>query len=161
VLDLGTGSGAIALAIKQSRTDARVTASDSSFAALAVARSNAARLNLDVRFVESRWFERLQGETFAAVVSNPPYVRSVDIKGALTFEPRLALDGGADGLEAYSVLFAETSGHLRAGGALLVEHGADQRPELVALAARHGWRVAAAHDDLAGRPRVLVLRVAA
>jgi len=157
VLDVGTGSGAVALAVKQARRDARVTASDSSAAALAVAGGNAVRLGLDVRFVESRWFESLGGETFDAVVSNPPYVRSADVTGALAFEPRLALDGGADGLDAYRTLFAEARRHLNAGGALLVEHGADQRAELAALAALHGWRVSAAHDDLAGKPRVLVL----
>jgi release factor glutamine methyltransferase len=159
VLDLGTGSGAIALAIKRARSDALVTATDRSAAALAVALSNAARLALDVRFVESHWFEKLGGATFDVIVSNPPYVRSADVTGALAFEPRLALDGGADGLEAYRALLADAAAHLSPRrGLLLVEHGADQRPELVALAEGHGWRVAAAHDDLAGRPRVLELR---
>ena len=158
VLDVGTGSGAIALAIKRARGKAVVTATDQSAAALDVARANAARLGLDVRFVESHWFEALGGEAFDVIVSNPPYVRSADVTGALAFEPRLALDGGADGLDAYRVLFAGAAAHLAARrGLLLVEHGADQRPELVALAEAHGWRVASAHDDLAGRPRVLEL----
>ncbi len=158
VLDVGTGSGAIALAIKRARRDALVTATDRSPAALAVAHRNAGRLALDVRFVDSRWFEGLGGETFDVIVSNPPYVRSADVIGALAFEPRLALDGGADGLDAYRVLFAEAATHLAPRrGVLLVEHGADQRAEVVALAQVHGWRVAAAHDDLAGRPRVLEL----
>lgn len=158
VLDVGTGSGAIALAIKRARGDAVVTATDQSAAALAVACANAARLALDVRFVESRWFEALGGETFDVIVSNPPYVRSAEVTGALAFEPRLALDGGADGLDAYRVLLAATGTHLAPRrGVLLVEHGADQRPQLVALAQAHGWRVAAAHADLAGRPRVLEL----
>jgi release factor glutamine methyltransferase len=157
ILDAGTGSGAIALSLKRERSDALVTATDRSAPALTVARRNATRLALDVRFVESHWFERLGGETFDVVVSNPPYVRSAEVQGALAFEPRLALDGGADGLDAYRVLFAEAPGHLNAGGALLVEHGAEQRAELVALAAANGWRVAAAHEDLAGRPRVLEL----
>jgi release factor glutamine methyltransferase len=158
VLDVGTGSGAIALAIKRARGDAVVTATDQSAAALAVARANAARLTLDVRFVESRWFEALGGEMFDVIVSNPPYVRTADVTGALAFEPRLALDGGADGLDAYRDLFAAAATHLDPRrGMLLVEHGAEQRSELVALAQAHGWRVAAAHDDLAGRPRVLEL----
>ena len=158
VLDVGTGSGAIALAIKRARGDAAVTATDQSAAALVVARANAARLALDVRLVESRWFEALLGEAFDVIVSNPPYVRSSDVTGALAFEPRLALDGGADGLDAYRALFVAAATHLDPRrGRLLVEHGAEQRPELVALAEAHGWRVAAAHDDLAGRPRVLEL----
>jgi release factor glutamine methyltransferase len=158
ILDVGTGSGAIALALKRERPDARVTGTDASAAALAVARGNATRLGLDVRFVQSHWFETLGCETFELIVSNPPYVRSAEVKGALEFEPRLALDGGADGLAAYRVLFADARRCLAADGALLVEHGADQRAELVALAEVNGWRVAAAHDDLAGRPRVLDLR---
>ena len=95
---------------------------------------------------------------FDIVIGNPPYVRSADVTGALAFEPRVALDGGVDGLDAYRVLFAAAPAHLTAGGALLIEHGAEQRAELVALAAASGWRVAAAHDDLAGRPRVLELK---
>jgi release factor glutamine methyltransferase len=160
VLDVGTGSGAIALAVKRERREARVTAADRSAAALTVARANAAHLMLDVRFVESDWFEKFGGETFDLIVSNPPYVRSADVVGPLAFEPRLALDGGADGLDAYRALFSGAAEHLVARrGVLLVEHGADQRPELIALAARCGWRVAAAHDDLAGKPRVLELAV--
>jgi release factor glutamine methyltransferase len=158
VLDLGTGSGAIALAIKRARSDALVTATDRSAAALAIAGRNAARVALDVRFIESHWFEKLGGETFDVIVSNPPYVRSAEITGGLAFEPRLALDGGADGLDAYRALLADAAAHLSPRrGVLLIEHGADQRAELIALAHVHHWRVAAAHDDLAGRPRVLEL----
>jgi release factor glutamine methyltransferase len=158
VLDVGTGSGAIALAVKQARPDARVTATDLSAAALAVARGNAARLALDVRFVESRWFEALGTDTFDAIASNPPYVRSAEVLGALTLEPRLALDGGADGFGAYRALLRGAARHLNARGALLLEHGHDQRADLVRLAGAGGWRALAAHDDLAGRPRVLALQ---
>jgi release factor glutamine methyltransferase len=161
VLDVGTGSGAIALAIKHNFPNARVTGLDVSPAALERARANEnlllGTLSPAVRWVASRWFEALSAESFDLIVSNPPYVRTGEVVGPLTFEPRLALDGGADGLVAYRVLFAEAANRLNAGGALLVEHGVDQRPDLVALAAAHGWRVAAAHDDLAGRPRVLEL----
>lgn len=161
VLDAGTGSGAIALAIKHSRRDVRMTGLDVSLDALEQARVNESlvmsTLDSTVRWIVSRWFEALAGERFDLIVSNPPYVRTAEIVGSLRFEPRLALDGGADGLAAYRVLFAEAPEHLNAGGALLVEHGSYQRPELVALAQVHGWRVAAARDDLAGRPRVLEL----
>ena len=161
VLDVGTGSGAIALAIKHSRRDVRMTGLDVSPDALEQARLNESlvmsTLDSTVRWMVSRWFEALAAERFDLIVSNPPYVRTAEIVGSLTFEPRLALDGGADGLAAYRVLFEEASTHLNDGGALLVEHGSNQRPELVALAQAHGWRVAAARDDLAGRPRVLEL----
>jgi release factor glutamine methyltransferase len=157
VLDVGTGSGAISLAVKHAVPAALVTGADMSAAALAVARANGVRLALDVRWVESAWLTAFGDERFDIIVSNPPYVRSADVRGALAHEPSLALDGGADGLDAYRVLFAEAADYLTPGGALLVEHGADQRPDLVALAAVHGWRVAAARDDLAGRPRVLEL----
>jgi release factor glutamine methyltransferase len=161
VLDVGTGSGAIALAIKHGRRDVRMTALDVSAEALEQARLNEELImstpDARVRWVQSRWFDSLADERFDLIVSNPPYVRTGEIVGSLKFEPRLALDGGGDGLEAYRVLFAEAWQHLKAGGALLVEHGADQRPELVTLAEANGWRVAAARDDLAGHPRVLEL----
>jgi release factor glutamine methyltransferase len=161
VLDVGTGSGAIALAIKHSRRDVHMTGLDVSPDAIEQARVNEGLVmgtpDATVRWVVSRWFEALSAECFDLIVSNPPYVRTAEIVGSLTFEPRLALDGGADGLAAYRVLFTEAGNRLNVGGGLLVEHGAEQRPALVALAAAHGWRVVAAHDDLAGRPRVLEL----
>jgi release factor glutamine methyltransferase len=161
VLDVGTGSGAIALAMKHSRREIQMTASDVSREALEQARLNEGvtmgTVYSPVRWVESRWFEAFRGETFDLIVSNPPYVRTAEIVGPLTFEPRVALDGGADGLDAYRALFAAAPERLNASGALLVEHGAEQRAALVALAAAHGWHVAAARDDLAGQPRVLEL----
>ena len=161
VLDVGTGSGVIALAVKYSCRDVQMTALDVSPGAIEQAQVNESFVlempEPAVRWVVSRWFDAIPAERFDLIVSNPPYVRTADIVGGLTFEPRLALDGGADGLDAYRVLFAEASKHLNAGGALLVEHGAEQRPALVELAAQHDWRVAAARDDLAGRPRVLEL----
>jgi release factor glutamine methyltransferase len=157
VVDLGTGSGAIALAVKQSRRDAIVTAVDSSAAALAVARGNGARLGLDVRWLQSDWFAALGNETFDVVASNPPYVRSADVVGDLVHEPRQALDGGADGLDAYRAILAAAPAHLNEGGVVVLEHGYDQREVLAPLAAQFGFAVQAAHDDLAGRARVLVL----
>jgi release factor glutamine methyltransferase len=157
VVDLGTGSGAIALAVKQSRRDAVVTAIDSSAAALVVARGNGARLGLDVRWLQSDWFAALGNERFDVVASNPPYVRSADVVGDLIHEPRQALDGGADGLDAYRAIFAAAPARLNEGGLVVLEHGFDQREALVALAAQFRFAVQAAHDDLAGYPRVLVL----
>jgi len=158
VLDLGTGSGAIALAIKRERPVVSVTGADVSAAALIVARSNAQRLALDVRFVESSWFDALARERFDLVVCNPPYVASEDRAfEALGYEPRLALDGGADGLDALSVAIGRAREHLNERGLLLLEHGHDQRAALVDLAGTLGWRVVAMHSDLAGHTRVLGL----
>jgi release factor glutamine methyltransferase len=162
VLDVGTGSGAIALALKRERPEADVTAVDVSGAALAVARANADALGLAVRFVESSWFDALPGERFDLVVCNPPYVAADDpALAALGFEPRLALVGGADGMDALRSVPAGAREHLAPSGALLLEHGHDQRAALLELAAAHGWSVEAAVDDLGGRARVLVLRAGA
>lgn len=158
VLDLGTGSGAIALALKRERPMAIVTGADVSVAALAVARANAERLGLDVRFVESDWFVALGGERFDLIVCNPPYVASEDRAfERLGYEPRLALDGGRDGLDALRAVIGGAREHLSEAGLLLLEHGHDQRAALVDLAGTRGWRVAAVHSDLAGHARVLAL----
>jgi release factor glutamine methyltransferase len=156
VLDLGTGSGAIALALKSQRPDLDLVAVDCSPAALAVAAGNGRRLGLAVRWRQSDWFGALAGSRFALIVSNPPYVASGDshFDGPLRHEPRLALDGGASGLDACGAILAGAAAHLTAAGMLLFEHGCDQRAELIALAASHGFTVAALAEDLAGRPRV-------
>ena len=161
VLDLGTGSGAIALAIKQARTDALVTAVDASARALVVARVNAASLGLDVRCLKSDWFAELGDERFDLVVCNPPYVRSADpcLAGALRHEPRRALDGGSDGLDAIRAVLNEAPAHLASDGALLIEHGHDQQADVEALARERGYRTVAARRDLSGSPRFVVLQV--
>lgn len=162
VLDLGTGSGAIALALKQHRPDADVYAVDCEESALSVAALNARALGLEVDIRRSEWFSALAGVRFDVIVSNPPYVKSNDphFDRSLAHEPRLALDGGSDGLDAYRVILGAASAHLVAGGWLLFEHGFDQRDALVELAAASGFRLDAAIDDLAGLPRVACLRLA-
>jgi len=159
VLDLGTGSGAIALAIKHERPDCEVLGVDRSPAALEVARANGATLGLDVRFLESDWFAGLGDARFGLIVSNPPYVATSDphLVSSLAAEPVLALDGGADGLDAYRAILAAAHSHLATNGTLLLEHGHDQREALTTLAREHGFAVTAALDDLAGVARVLVL----
>jgi release factor glutamine methyltransferase len=159
VLDLGTGSGAIALALKSARNDLVVVGSDCSRGALAVARRNSAALGLAIEWRESDWFAALRGFRFHAIVSNPPYVPSGDrhFDSQISHEPRLALDGGEDGLDAYRAILAVASQHLHPGGQIALEHGYDQRRNLLALAAGHGYVCAAQADDLAGRPRALVL----
>ena len=159
VLDLGTGSGALALAIKHERPELVLTGVDASSAALAVARGNGARLGLDVAWRQSDWFAALADERYDAIVCNPPYLRSDDpaLAAALRFEPRAALDGGRDGLDAFRHQLAASPAHLKPRGLLVLEHGADQQASLFELAEQHGFGVLAARSDLAGRPRVLVL----
>lgn len=160
VLDLGTGSGAIALALKSERADIDVLGVDCSGRALEVARRNAAALGLDVRWRRSDWFDALAAERFDLIVANPPYVTRRDLarEPALAHEPRRALDGGIDGLDAYRAILPEAGSHLVSGGMLLLEHGFDQRDRIGELAAAHSFSVVIALDDLSGRPRVLGLR---
>lgn len=160
VLDLGTGSGAIALALKHERGDLAITAVDCDDAALAVARSNAAAHALDIRWLESNWYSAVAGRRFDLIAANPPYVPSCDphFDLSLRHEPRLALDGGTDGLDAYRAIFRDACAFLEPEGSLLVEHGFDQREAVIALAAASKLRLEAALDDLAGVPRVACFR---
>ncbi len=156
-VDAGTGSGAIALALKKERPRAQVAACDRSPAALAIARANAAALGLDVAFWRGHWLDAIGNRSCDLVVSNPPYVESADpcLAGdGLRFEPRLALDGGADGLAAIAALIPGARRVLRPGGRLLVEHGALQGAEVRSLFERSGLADVAVHPDYAGRPRV-------
>ncbi len=122
--------------------------------------ANARRLGLEIRCLESDWFSALADERFDIVVSNPPYVPSGVWHSAaeLAFEPRVALDGGVDGLDAYRRILAGVSSHLEPGGPLLLEHGFDQREAVVELARARGLYLEAALDDLAGLPRVAIFR---
>jgi release factor glutamine methyltransferase len=160
VLDLGTGSGAIALAIKQARPDVRVDAVDASADALAVARRNSQRLGLDVRFAQGDWFDALQGLDGAStllydlVVSNPPYIADGDPHlPALAHEPLSALVAGADGLADIRRIVRDAPAHLRIGGWLLIEHGHDQAQAVRDLLEARGFGAATSRDDLAGIAR--------
>ncbi len=155
VLDLGTGSGAIALALKKTRPTARVVAVEASAAALVVARRNAVKHALDLELRHGRWLEPVAGERFDLIVSNPPYVALGDPHLAdLGYEPREALVAGRDGLDAVREIARAAPAHLVSGGWLLLEHGAGQdRPvrqifEAVGLEEVRTW------PDLAGIPRV-------
>jgi release factor glutamine methyltransferase len=157
VLDLGTGSGALALAIKRHLPGARVVAVDSSARALALARDNARRLGLEVAFREGAWFAPVAGERFDLVVSNPPYVAEGDphlAEGDLRFEPRAALVAGADGLDAIRAIAAGAGACLNAGGWLLLEHGIGQDDKVRAILARAGLEDIATWPDLSGVARV-------
>lgn len=153
VADLGTGSGAIALAVKQARPDAAVTAVDLSPGALDVARANAQRLGLDVRFVRSRWLDAVEG-TFDLLASNPPYVAEADPHlHALAHEPRMALAGGADGLDDLRAIVGQAPSHLSPGGWLLLEHGWDQAAAVRDLLSAAGFTEVRSRRDLAGIER--------
>jgi release factor glutamine methyltransferase len=155
LVDIGTGSGAIALALKRHLPQARVVATDASATALEVARRNAARFGLEVELRHGRWFEPLAGERFEAIISNPPYVVVDDPHLAgLPYEPRLAIVGGADGLDGFRVLAREASGHLLPGGWLLMEHGAGQHEAVRELLEAAGLETTESWPDLAGIPRV-------
>jgi release factor glutamine methyltransferase len=155
VVDIGTGSGAIALAIKRHLPAARVVATDASAAALEVARRNAVRFALEIELRHGRWFEPLAGERFEAIICNPPYVVTDDPHLAgLQYEPRFAIVAGADGLDAFRVLAREAPDHLLPGGWLLLEHGAGQHEAVRALLEAAGLETTASWPDLAGIPRV-------
>lgn len=155
LVDLGTGSGAIALAVQARCPDATVTATDASPAALAVARRNAARHGARIEFLAGSWWSPLGERTFDLVLSNPPYIAAGDPHlAALRHEPALALTPGGDGLDAIRQIAAGAGRHLRPGGWLLVEHGFDQAEAVAALLAGAGLEAVACHADLAGTLRV-------
>jgi release factor glutamine methyltransferase len=155
LLDLGTGSGAIALAIKRQCPRARVVAVDASAAALVVAQRNAVRLGLEVEFRHGRWLEPLAGERFDVILANPPYVAERDPHlSDLEFEPRSALTSGPDGLDAIREIAAAAPGHLAPGGWLLLEHGMGQDRTVRELLAAAGLEEVTSWPDLAGIPRV-------
>lgn len=153
VLDLGTGSGAIGLAIKHARPTAVVSAIDASADAVAVARSNAAALGLTVSIEISRWFEQVNG-LFDVLASNPPYVRDGDPHlAALGHEPIQALTAGADGLSDLRQIIAAAPAHLQTGGWLLLEHGYDQAEAVRQLLREQGFESVSSRDDLASIQR--------
>jgi len=155
LLDLGTGSGAIAIAVKSNLPDTRVVAVDSELPALATAKRNAARLDLVIDFRHGRWFRPVAGERFDLVVSNPPYVASGDPHLAgLRFEPQAALVAGADGLDCIRDIAMAASAHLLPGGWLLLEHGLGQDGVVRKLLANAGLESVTTWPDLAGIARV-------
>jgi release factor glutamine methyltransferase len=157
VLDLGTGSGAIAIAIAHQRPDAVVTAVDVSPAALAVACENAERLAVRATFLQSDWYRGLVNESFDLIVANPPYIRADDThlkEGDLRFEPLGALTDHADGLSALRTIVRGAPRYLADDGWLLMEHGYDQARPVRELLAAEDWREVQSWTDLAGIERV-------
>jgi release factor glutamine methyltransferase len=161
ILDIGTGTGAIALAALANVPEAQATGSDISRQALETACRNAALHGLEKRFrvVHSDWFSKISGR-FDVIVSNPPYIRSADIETLAPevrdHDPRAALDGGADGLDAYRRLAAGCRNFIAKSGHIALETGFDQKDDVSALFAKGGYRLVASARDLGGNDRVLV-----
>jgi release factor glutamine methyltransferase len=156
-LDLGTGSGAVALALKRARPHSRVIGVERSVAALAVAQRNAVRLGLEVELRHGLWFTPVAGERFDLVVSNPPYVSEGDphlAEGDVRFEPRSALVAGRDGLAAIREILREAPAHLSPGARLLLEHGMGQDAAVRNLLGEAGLEDVHSWPDLAGIARV-------
>jgi release factor glutamine methyltransferase len=162
VIDLGTGSGAIALAVKHARPDAEVHGTDLSAAALAVARANGQALGLAVIWHHGVWWQPVAAAVFDLALSNPPYVAPGDAHlQALRHEPAPALtpaDDGGDGLADLERIVAGAAPHVRVGGWLLLEHGADQGAAVRACLRGAGWADPQTRRDLAGRERVTAAR---
>ncbi|MDR1529101.1 MAG: peptide chain release factor N(5)-glutamine methyltransferase [Burkholderiales bacterium] len=162
VLDLGTGSGAVALAIARERPQAKICAVDHSERALAVAERNASRIfgegQRRVTFIHSNWFSNITfPETFDAIVGNPPYIAVNSVywqRGELDFEPKMALAAGENGLDDLCVIAATAPSRLKKGGVLLLEHGYDQARAVAELLAENGLTNIESYRDLSGIPRV-------
>lgn len=165
ILDLGTGTGAIAITLLAERPDASGMATDLSEQALGVARANAERLGVADRltFLKGRWFEPVEGH-FDIILSNPPYIPEDEIAGlspdVRNFDPRLALVGGADGLDPYRTIASEAARHLAPAGHVLVEIGAGQADAVSAIFAASGFLASGRHKDLGGHVRCLVFGLA-
>lgn len=161
ILELGTGSGAIALALARERPAARIVATDVSEPALRVARANARRLGVfNVEFVRADWYAEMDpaNSAFDLIVSNPPYIGATDPhlgQGDVRFEPRIALTPGGDGLSALAMIVAGARDRLLAGGFLVVEHGYDQADRVKAMFASAAFTDIESARDLAGVPRVV------
>jgi len=165
IADLGTGSGAIAIAIAHERPHCEIVATDRAEAAIEIASDNFHHLRL--QNVEARhgdWLDALGDEPFDLIVSNPPYVRHNDphlTQGDVRFEPREALDGGLDGLDALRIIAQFAKEHLKPDGFLILEHGFDQAAPVAALLRAHHYRDIVCHRDLAGHDRVTECRAPA
>lgn len=157
ILDLGCGSGAIAITLALERPSARITGVEREPDALRTAKSNALLLGARLEWLESDWYSALPGRRFELIVSNPPYIAALDphlLQGDLRFEPKGALTDGADGKSALRTIASQAPLHLHPGGTLLLEHGYNQAPWLRTLLSEIGYQGVQSWRDLAGHERV-------
>ena len=158
ILDLCCGSGCIGLTLKAERPDASVTLSDLSADALDMAAENAARLSLEVTLKQSDLFRSLENVSYDLIVSNPPYIRSADcdsLQPEVRYEPRLALDGGADGCSLYRRIIDSSAAFLSRGGVLLMELGFSEAAPVSQLLSEHGFKEIHVRKDYAGIDRMI------
>lgn len=161
VIDLGTGTGAIAIAVKKERPHCDVTATDNSIDALLVAQKNANQHQVKLNLVQSRWFDQLAANSYDLIISNPPYIAETDPhlqRGDVRFEPRAALAAGADGLDAIREIVRWAPTHLSENGWLLLEHGYRQAAQVRAIMATQDFTDIETRQDLAGNDRVTLGR---
>ena len=160
ILDLGTGSGAIAISIAAERPLCEITATDASDEALAIARENVRQADLgNISCITGNWTEPVAAQRFDLIVSNPPYVRNDDeALQNLRHEPLSALASGDDGLDDIRILARDCVAILADDGWLMLEHGADQQEDVASILEAEGWVDVACHNDLAGKPRVTAAR---
>jgi release factor glutamine methyltransferase len=157
LLDLGTGSGAIALAIASEKPQWNITATDQSLKALQVAEKNAQKLKLNnIEFKSGNWFEAIDNQRFDIIVSNPPYIPESDphlSQGDVRFEPETALASGSDGLNDIRLITEQAQQYLKPGGMLIVEHGYDQKQSVEKIFEQNSFKSILQAQDLAGQPR--------
>lgn len=163
LLDLGTGTGAIALSLAKDRPQWEVTAVDRVQEAVELAERNRRRLHLDnAQVLHSHWFSAVQGQRFDLILSNPPYIAASDphlVEGDVRFEPSSALVSGTDGLDDLRLIVSQAPAHLESGGWLLLEHGYDQGPAVRDLLSGHGFEQIQTRRDLGDHERITFGRV--